>query len=127
MKLQRRGESQSNSVELSLSFSTFSPLILSLLLISVFQQAFHISRQTFREFNHYLVVMVNCLWNSNMFRPGMGVQLGEEVLLKSNVPQYWTSFDLVHHPAFMSYAVDFHQRVSVNHLGCLDLYFYRDM
>ncbi|GAA6223029.1 centromere protein I isoform X1 [Lates japonicus] len=76
----------------------------------VTEQAFHISRQTFREFNHYLVVMVNCLWNSNMFRPGMGVQLGEEVLLKSNVPQYWTSFDLVHHPAFMSYAVDFHQR-----------------
>uniref|UniRef100_A0A4W6E8Q8 Centromere protein I n=1 Tax=Lates calcarifer TaxID=8187 RepID=A0A4W6E8Q8_LATCA len=78
----------------------------------LFSQAFHISRQTFREFNHYLVVMVNCLWNSNMFRPGMGVQLGEEVLLKSNVPQYWTSFDLVHHPAFMSYAVDFHQRHS---------------
>uniref|UniRef100_A0A8C2WKQ5 Centromere protein I n=1 Tax=Cyclopterus lumpus TaxID=8103 RepID=A0A8C2WKQ5_CYCLU len=73
-------------------------------------QAFHISRQTFREFNHYAVVMVNCLWNSNMFQPDMGVQLGEELLLKSNVPQYWTSFDLIHHPAFMSYAVDFHQR-----------------
>ncbi|XP_040903373.1 centromere protein I isoform X1 [Toxotes jaculatrix] len=76
----------------------------------VTEQAFHISRQTFREFNQYLVVMVNCLWNSKMFQPGMGVQLGEELLLKSNVPQYWTSFDLVHHPAFMSYAVDFHQR-----------------
>ncbi|XP_071314602.1 centromere protein I isoform X2 [Trachinotus anak] len=72
--------------------------------------AFHISRQTFREFNHYVVVIVNCLWNSKMFHPGMGVQLGEEVLLKSNVPQYWASFDLVHHPAFMSYAVDFHRR-----------------
>ncbi|XP_070769591.1 centromere protein I [Enoplosus armatus] len=74
------------------------------------EQAFHISRQTFREFNHYVVVMVNCLWNSKMFQPGMGIQLGEELLLKSNVPQYWTSFDLIHHPAFMSYAVDFHQR-----------------
>ncbi|XP_019941334.2 centromere protein I isoform X2 [Paralichthys olivaceus] len=73
-------------------------------------EAFHISRQTFREFNNYVVVMVNCLWNSKMFHPGMGVQLGEELLLKSNVPQNWTSFDLVHHPAFMSYAVDFHQR-----------------
>lgn len=60
-----------------------------------------------------MVVMVNCLWNSKMFHPGMGVQLGEELLLKSNVPQHWTSFDLIHHPAFMSYAVDFHQRVSV--------------
>ncbi|KAF0039913.1 hypothetical protein F2P81_008148 [Scophthalmus maximus] len=76
----------------------------------VTEQAFHISRQTFREFNNYVVVMVNCLWNSKMFHPGMGVQLGEELLLKSNVPQYWTSFDLVNHPAFLSYAVDFHQR-----------------
>uniref|UniRef100_A0A8C4EGD3 Centromere protein I n=1 Tax=Dicentrarchus labrax TaxID=13489 RepID=A0A8C4EGD3_DICLA len=76
----------------------------------VTEQAFHISRQTFREFNHYVVVMVNCLWNSKMFQPGMDVQLGEELLLKSNVPEYWTSFDLIHHPAFLSYAVDFHQR-----------------
>uniref|UniRef100_A0A3P8N845 Centromere protein I n=1 Tax=Astatotilapia calliptera TaxID=8154 RepID=A0A3P8N845_ASTCA len=78
----------------------------------VTEQAFHISRQTFREFNHYVVIMVNCLWNSRMFYPGMGVQLGEELLLKSNVPQYGSSFDLVHHPAFMSYAVNFHQKVS---------------
>ncbi|XP_008273796.1 centromere protein I isoform X1 [Stegastes partitus] len=74
------------------------------------KQAFHISRQTFHEFNHYVVDMVSCLWNSKMFQPGMGVQLGEELLLKSKVPQYWTSFDLIHHPAFMSYAVDFHQK-----------------
>lgn len=74
------------------------------------EQAFHISRQTFREFNHYVVVMVSCLWNSKLFQPGMDVQLGEELLLKSNVPQYWTSFDLIHHPAFMSYAIDFHQK-----------------
>uniref|UniRef100_A0AAQ5ZAE0 Centromere protein I n=1 Tax=Amphiprion ocellaris TaxID=80972 RepID=A0AAQ5ZAE0_AMPOC len=76
------------------------------------KQAFHISRQTFHEFNHYVVVMVSCLWNSKMFQPGLDVQLGEELLLKSNVPQFWTSFDLIHHPAFMSYAVDFHQKVS---------------
>ncbi|XP_023129512.1 centromere protein I [Amphiprion ocellaris] len=74
------------------------------------KQAFHISRQTFHEFNHYVVVMVSCLWNSKMFQPGLDVQLGEELLLKSNVPQFWTSFDLIHHPAFMSYAVDFHQK-----------------
>ncbi|XP_022057474.1 centromere protein I [Acanthochromis polyacanthus] len=74
------------------------------------KQAFHISRQTFHEFNHYVVVMVSCLWNSKMFQPGLGIQLGEELLLKSNVPQYWASFDLIHHPAFMSYAVDFHQK-----------------
>uniref|UniRef100_A0A665U8H7 Centromere protein I n=1 Tax=Echeneis naucrates TaxID=173247 RepID=A0A665U8H7_ECHNA len=85
------------------------------------KQAFHISRQTFREFNHYIVVMVNCLWNSKMFQPDMGIQLGEELLLKSNIPEYWASFDLVHHPAFLSYAVDFHQRVSADHLDGHDL------
>ncbi|XP_072251541.1 centromere protein I [Leuresthes tenuis] len=74
------------------------------------EQAFHISRQTFREFNNYVVVMVDCLWNSRMFQPSVDVQLGEELLLKSKVPQYWTSFDLIHHPAFMSYAADFHRR-----------------
>ncbi|XP_074530328.1 centromere protein I isoform X2 [Halichoeres trimaculatus] len=73
-------------------------------------EAFHISRQTFREFNNYGVVMANCLWNSKMFHPGSGVQLGEELLQKSNVQQYWSSFDLIHHPAFISYAIDFHQR-----------------
>ncbi|XP_020501089.1 centromere protein I [Labrus bergylta] len=74
------------------------------------QQAFHISRQTFQEFNNYVVVMANCLLNYKMFHPGMGVQLGEELLLKSNVPQYWASYDLTRHPAFMSYAIDFHQK-----------------
>ncbi|XP_053179943.1 centromere protein I [Scomber japonicus] len=74
------------------------------------EQAFHISRQTFREFNNYLVFMVNCLWNSKMIHIGTDIQLGEELLLKSNVPQYWMSFDLIHHPAFMNYAVDFHRR-----------------
>ncbi|KAM3613106.1 uncharacterized protein V6R79_020444 [Siganus canaliculatus] len=74
------------------------------------EQAFHISRQTFREFNHYIIFMVNCLWNSKMFQPDMDIRLGEELLLKSNVAQYWASFDFIHHPAFMSYAVDFHQK-----------------
>lgn len=52
-----------------------------------------------------------------MFNPGMGIELGEELLLKTNVAQYRASFDLIHHPAFLSYAVDFHQRVSVNRLN----------
>uniref|UniRef100_A0A667ZMX0 Centromere protein I n=1 Tax=Myripristis murdjan TaxID=586833 RepID=A0A667ZMX0_9TELE len=73
-------------------------------------EAFHISRQTYREFNHYLVVMVNCLWNSKMFQPGMGVEMEEELLVSSKVPQYWSSFDFIHHPAFLSYAVDFHHK-----------------
>lgn len=74
------------------------------------EQGFRISRQTFHEFNHYVVVMVNCLWNSKMFHPGMGIELSEKLLLKSNVPNYSMSFDLIHHPAFLSYALDFHQQ-----------------
>uniref|UniRef100_A0A671W7G2 Centromere protein I n=1 Tax=Sparus aurata TaxID=8175 RepID=A0A671W7G2_SPAAU len=80
-------------------------------------EAFHISSQTFHEFNHYVVVMVNSLWNSRMFKPDMDLKLSEELLLKSSVPQHWTSFDLIHHPAFMSYAIDFHQKVSVDRFG----------
>ncbi|XP_033830475.1 centromere protein I isoform X1 [Periophthalmus magnuspinnatus] len=74
------------------------------------EQAFHINRQTFREFNHYVVLMVHCLWNSKMFEPGMGIELSEKLLLRSNVPDYKATFDLVHHPAFLSYAVDFHKQ-----------------
>ncbi|XP_035983364.1 centromere protein I [Fundulus heteroclitus] len=75
----------------------------------VTEKAFHISRQTFRQFNQYLIFMVNCLWNSSMYSPETELLLSEELLAKSNVPQYWTYFDFIHHPAFMSYAVDFHQ------------------
>ncbi|KAM4585930.1 centromere protein I [Fundulus diaphanus] len=75
----------------------------------VTEKAFHISRQTFRQFNQYLIFMVNCLWNSSMYSPETDLLLSEELLAKSNVPQYWTYFDFIHHPAFMSYAVDFHQ------------------
>lgn len=87
------------------------------LVCSFYHQAFHISSQTFHEFNRYVIVMVNSLWNSRMFKPDMDLKLREELLLKSSVPQYWASFDLIHHPAFMSYAVDFHQKVSVDRFG----------
>lgn len=57
-----------------------------------------------------MVIMVNCLCNRRMFQPGIGVQLDEELLLESKVPQCSTRFGLIHHPAFIGYAVDFHQR-----------------
>lgn len=97
----------------SLAFSSSSCGFLLVLL----KQPFHLSRQTIREFNHYVVIMVNCLCNWRMFQPGIGVQLEEELLLQSNVPQYWSRFGLVHHPAFIGYAVDFHQRVSLVHFA----------
>ncbi|XP_038145528.1 centromere protein I [Cyprinodon tularosa] len=76
----------------------------------VTSHAFHISRQTYQEFNNYLAFMVNCLWNSSMRCPETDIQLSEELLEKSVVPQPWTRFDLIHHPAFMMYAVEFHQK-----------------
>ncbi|KAK7922501.1 hypothetical protein WMY93_009403 [Mugilogobius chulae] len=74
------------------------------------EQAFHINGQTFLEFNHYVGLMVNCLWNAKMFEPGIGIELSEKLLLRSNVPNYTESFHLIYHPAFLSYAVDFHQQ-----------------
>ncbi|XP_014900264.1 centromere protein I [Poecilia latipinna] len=76
----------------------------------VTEQAFHISRQTFREFNRYQVFLVNCLWNSNMCYPEAEVRLSDELLAQSGVPQFSTRFDLIHHPAFVSYALDFHHK-----------------
>uniref|UniRef100_A0A3Q2GCN4 Centromere protein I n=1 Tax=Cyprinodon variegatus TaxID=28743 RepID=A0A3Q2GCN4_CYPVA len=76
----------------------------------VTSHAFHISRQTYQEFNNYLAFMVNCLWNSSMRCPETDIQLSEELLAKSGVPQPWMRFDLIHHPAFMMYAVEFHQK-----------------
>lgn len=72
--------------------------------------AFHINRQTFQEFNSYVQDTVNCLWNSKMFHQSTGVHVSEKLLLRSNVPYYTTSFNLNHHPAFLSYAVDFYQK-----------------
>lgn len=84
-----------------------------------FQQAFHISQQTVREFNHYIIVMVNCLWNSRMFHAtNLGVKIDEELLLRSKVPQWGARFSFIHHPAFMSFAIDFHQRVGDRLLCC---------
>lgn len=74
------------------------------------EQAFHISRQTYQQFNHYLVVMVNCLWNSKLFQQGSAMEVSEELLLRTGVPQHWASFDLLHHPAFLSYALHFHHQ-----------------
>ncbi|KAM6953156.1 centromere protein I [Aplochiton taeniatus] len=74
------------------------------------KQAFHISRQTYREFNQYLLFMVSCLWNSKMFQPAMALELDKELLVQSRVPNYWSSFDFIHHPAFLYYAIDFHRQ-----------------
>ncbi|XP_064185384.1 centromere protein I [Anguilla rostrata] len=74
------------------------------------EKPFHISRKTYRKFNQYVVSIVSCLWNSRAFQPGMGIELGEDLLTRSKVSEYWGAFNLIHHPAFVSYAIDFHQK-----------------
>lgn len=102
------------------AFSECSILKLSFVLIALWlQQAFHISPQLVHEFNHYITVMVNCLWNSKMFlNNNLGVKIDEELLLRSKVPQGEARFSFIHHPAFLSFAIDFHHRVGDCLLCC---------
>uniref|UniRef100_A0A3B1KDH1 Centromere protein I n=1 Tax=Astyanax mexicanus TaxID=7994 RepID=A0A3B1KDH1_ASTMX len=74
------------------------------------EQTFHISRNTYQEFNQHLVAMVSCLWNSKSFLPGTGIEIDKQMLLQSKVSEHWSHFDLVHHPAFFKYAFEFHQK-----------------
>ena len=96
-------------IPLSLSFLSLSllPLPPSLL------QAVHISRETFKEFNSYLMTMADTLWTGKMFLPGTAMEVRQELLADSGVPEYWKSFDLIHHPAFLSYAFHFHCKVGL--------------
>ncbi|XP_077387527.1 centromere protein I isoform X2 [Festucalex cinctus] len=73
-------------------------------------QAFHINSQTLSEFNHYVVDMVNLLWNGKMFQSSVHLQLNEDLLQRSQVPDCSSSFHLIHHPAFLGYAIDFHRK-----------------
>ncbi|XP_077465644.1 centromere protein I [Stigmatopora argus] len=72
-------------------------------------ESLRISRQTFNDFNLYIVDMVNALWNGKMLL-GVNVKLKEGLLKSNKVPDWSKSFDLLHHPAFMGYAVDFHRK-----------------
>ncbi|KAL2077360.1 hypothetical protein ACEWY4_026864 [Coilia grayii] len=69
-----------------------------------------ISRSVYEEFNTYLVTMVGFLWNSVAFGPRSGLAINQRLLERTKVANYSSSFNLVHHPAFVNYAVDFHQQ-----------------
>ncbi|KAK3536080.1 hypothetical protein QTP70_026930 [Hemibagrus guttatus] len=84
------------------------------------EQSFHISRTTYQDFNKQLVAMVNCLWNSKSFLPGTTNEINEHLLIQSKVPKYRSRFDLVHHPAFFKYAIEFHQKCWPERM-CVDL------
>lgn len=66
---------------------------------------FNFSTKTYKEFNHYLTVMVGCLWTSKPFQKGLYID--HEVIEKAGVAEYKSSLNLVHHPALLSYTVSF--------------------
>ncbi|MBN3299752.1 CENPI protein, partial [Amia calva] len=73
--------------------------------------AFHISRRTYREYNQYVVAMVSCLWKSNAFLSGMGIEVSQDLLAQTELSECRTSFNIVHHPALMGCAIDFFHKV----------------
>ncbi|XP_021140634.2 centromere protein I [Columba livia] len=68
---------------------------------------FKFSNQTYQEYNKYLTAMVGCLWTSNVFQKDIhpqGIAMDDELLKKTEVPDFKNSFNIVCHPALMSYA-----------------------
>uniref|UniRef100_A0A8C8SR09 Centromere protein I n=1 Tax=Pelusios castaneus TaxID=367368 RepID=A0A8C8SR09_9SAUR len=76
---------------------------------------FKFSSQTYQEYNQYIMAMVGCLWTSSAFQKDIhpqGIRLDPEVLKKTRVQEVRNSFNIVHHPALMGYAILFLQQVS---------------
>ncbi|XP_047700665.1 centromere protein I isoform X2 [Prionailurus viverrinus] len=74
-------------------------------LVQKTKSEFNFSTKTYKEFNHYLTVMVGCLWTSKPFQKGLYID--HEVIEKAGVAEYKSSLNLVHHPALLSYTVSF--------------------
>ncbi|XP_067404509.1 centromere protein I [Emydura macquarii macquarii] len=74
---------------------------------------FKFSSQTYQEYNQYIMAMVGCLWTSSAFQKDIhpqGIHLDPEVLKKTRVQEVRNSFNIVHHPALMGYAILFLQQ-----------------
>ncbi|XP_032628082.1 centromere protein I [Chelonoidis abingdonii] len=74
---------------------------------------FKFSSQTYQEYNQYIMAMVGCLWTSSAFQKDIhpqGIRLDPEVLKKTKVQEVRNSFNIVHHPALMGYAILFLQQ-----------------
>ncbi|NXI35254.1 CENPI protein, partial [Galbula dea] len=75
---------------------------------------FKFSSQTYQQYNQYIVAMVGCLWTSTAFQKDIhpqGLRMDEELLKKTAVQEFKTSFNIVYHPAMMGFAVLFLQQV----------------
>ncbi|XP_075576776.1 centromere protein I [Pelecanus crispus] len=76
-------------------------------------QQFKFSSQTYQEYNQYITAMVGCLWTSSAFQKDthpQGLRMDDELLKKTTVQEFKTSFNIVYHPAMMGYAVLFLQQ-----------------
>ncbi|KFQ30479.1 Centromere protein I, partial [Mesitornis unicolor] len=74
---------------------------------------FKFSSQTYQEYNQYIIAMVGCLWTSSAFQKDnhpQGLGMDDELLKKTGVQEYKTSFNIVYHPAMMGYALCFLQQ-----------------
>ncbi|NWQ86080.1 CENPI protein, partial [Burhinus bistriatus] len=74
---------------------------------------FKFSSQTYQEYNQYIIAMVGCLWTSSAFQKDIhpqGLHMDDELLKKTAVQEFKTSFNIVYHPAMMGYAVLFLQQ-----------------
>ncbi|KAM9538140.1 centromere protein I isoform 1-T2 [Guaruba guarouba] len=76
-------------------------------------QQFRFSSETYKEYNQYITAMVGCLWTSNAFQKDthpQGLHMDDELLNKTGVKEFKTSFNIVYHPAMIGYAVQFLQQ-----------------
>ncbi|XP_074003823.1 centromere protein I [Numenius arquata] len=74
---------------------------------------FKFSSQTYQEYNQYIVAMVGCLWTSSAFQKDthpQGLRMDDELLQKTAVQEFKSSFNIVYHPAMMGYALLFLQQ-----------------
>ncbi|XP_009865727.1 PREDICTED: centromere protein I [Apaloderma vittatum] len=74
---------------------------------------FKFSSRTYQEYNQYIIAMVGCLWTSSVFQKDIhpqGLRMDDELLKKTTVQEFKTSFNIVYHPAMMGYAVLFLQQ-----------------
>ncbi|XP_075291601.1 centromere protein I isoform X1 [Opisthocomus hoazin] len=74
---------------------------------------FKFSSQIYQEYNQYIIAMVGCLWTSRAFQKDIhpqGLRMDDELLKKTAVQEFRTSFNIVYHPAMMGYAVLFLQQ-----------------
>ncbi|NXG92684.1 CENPI protein, partial [Stercorarius parasiticus] len=74
---------------------------------------FKFSSQTYQEYNQFIIAMVGCLWTSSAFQKDthpQGLRMDDELLKKTTVKEFKTSFNIVNHPAMMGYAVRFLQQ-----------------